>query len=556
MTHLTPDQLSALLDGALEARARAAAERHLEACERCRAELASLASQDELVASALDHDPGEAYFEGFAGRVSERIRREGAAARRGERPAGFLGWLSTPRGLALAGSVAAVIVVAGLVLVQSRERMGADLRNPELAARERQVAPAPSGSGNEATPAPARPRPPGPAMAAPPSEDRVAEEPADHPTPRAPKGEQRSAKAAGRSTQAPQRGQEAPAVGAAQGDAGGGQVPERLEEREADHTQQGQSRAHMVPLRPDASGEQVPARPQAAAGLAQPQAQAPAPPAQGPVTATRSFAKALPDLKSQGSAEKGGARQDRKELATQAQPPMDGLRAGVVGGQSQTAQTQNGAAGEGAAFGSGKICGVVRDPRGHPVAGAEVAVTESGQSARTGVDGRFCLDAAEGERSLTILCLGYKQAHRAVAVGAAAAPLEITLEPVEITVGAARTLLGATSSTLARGTSWPETLRVRAATAESLSAHAERSGEAARYDLAAGAWERLAVTSAGWPRGEARWRSAEARFRAWKAEPTAVRRAAAMTAARADGLSSAAGPRGEQLRAWLAELTR
>ncbi len=78
-SHLTPEQLSALVDGALAGRARDEAERHLATCAACRDALAALSAQEEALRRTLTHDPGEAYFESFAGRVQERIRAADAA---------------------------------------------------------------------------------------------------------------------------------------------------------------------------------------------------------------------------------------------------------------------------------------------------------------------------------------------------------------------------------------------------------------------------------------------------------------------------------------------
>ena len=70
MKHLSPEVLGALLDRALDDPRRRDAERHLESCAECRAKRAALAAQDELTARSLEHDPGEAYFDNFAARVS------------------------------------------------------------------------------------------------------------------------------------------------------------------------------------------------------------------------------------------------------------------------------------------------------------------------------------------------------------------------------------------------------------------------------------------------------------------------------------------------------
>ena len=114
MKHLTDEQLSALLDGALPAAEHAACEAHLEGCDACRARLAEADALDDTLEQSLTHDPGEAYFESFADRVAARIAGQGAGSAAGsarpERTGGrsLWGWLLSPRGLAMAGSTAAL----------------------------------------------------------------------------------------------------------------------------------------------------------------------------------------------------------------------------------------------------------------------------------------------------------------------------------------------------------------------------------------------------------------------------------------------------------------
>jgi anti-sigma factor RsiW len=140
MKHLTSEQLSRLRDGSLEGGARREAESHLETCPSCRESLADMAELDDRLASALEHDPGDAYFEAFAGRVQQRL---GSEVRRAVAPAGWWRSLTTPRGLAWAGGVAALIIVAGIITMQSRETP-LPMSRPEIAARTGQQAPAPS----------------------------------------------------------------------------------------------------------------------------------------------------------------------------------------------------------------------------------------------------------------------------------------------------------------------------------------------------------------------------------------------------------------------------
>jgi hypothetical protein len=150
MSHLTDEQRSALADGALEGSARAAAERHLEACAGCRAALAELVARDRALASTLEHDPGDDYFASFAGRVGGRIRAAGLAGAQAREPEGrsLADWFRAPRKLALVGAVATVVAGAGIVMLVTREMRVPALREQELESRVAQEAPpAPSPPG-------------------------------------------------------------------------------------------------------------------------------------------------------------------------------------------------------------------------------------------------------------------------------------------------------------------------------------------------------------------------------------------------------------------------
>lgn len=379
MTHLTPDQMSALLDGALEGRAREDVERHLAACERCREGLAALSAQDDLLARALEHDPGEAYFERFPGRVAERIRREAKAAPRAARPAGFFGWLSTPRGLMLAGSTAAVIAVAGLVFMQAREREGVSLRSPELAARDRQVAETPLESANKAAPAPGaagQPR----RVAAPAAPSPILGSSAGEAARRA-GAEELKKSVSGAPASQPTEGFTASPEPSSRDEAGGGPPPalesrRRLGERETARAKQEPARTHLIPLRRDASGEQVPARPSPG-----PKAPEPAAPllGQGPVTVQRQGPSPLADVQSQVGAQKAQSPALGQKRTPSQQRPANALQEGMAPRNSAAQREQAAAALDQSVAGAGRVCGVVRDPSGQPVAGAEVALADVGR---------------------------------------------------------------------------------------------------------------------------------------------------------------------------------
>ena len=135
MTHLSPEQLSALHDGALSPAELATAEAHLSACEPCRATLAELVALDESLGTALAHDPGDAYFADFAQRVQTRIAAEAAAAEVPPSPPvrpiveapRRASWF-TPRVFGFAGAAAALVATAGLAwMMFGRTEAPADL---------------------------------------------------------------------------------------------------------------------------------------------------------------------------------------------------------------------------------------------------------------------------------------------------------------------------------------------------------------------------------------------------------------------------------------------
>lgn len=80
------ERLSAYLDGELPAGEHALVEAHLEACSECATLLAELEAADRA-AAALPVEAPDGYFDGFAGRVAERIEARTAATRPRRLPA-------------------------------------------------------------------------------------------------------------------------------------------------------------------------------------------------------------------------------------------------------------------------------------------------------------------------------------------------------------------------------------------------------------------------------------------------------------------------------------
>ena len=111
--HVEP-LLGAYLDTALHGAERDRVESHLEACERCRAELQALRDLQAELGTIAPPEPAPAYWERFAARVEARLPMAGAGVKPAlaERlvgrllPTGRMAWFRA------AGAVAAVTIVA------------------------------------------------------------------------------------------------------------------------------------------------------------------------------------------------------------------------------------------------------------------------------------------------------------------------------------------------------------------------------------------------------------------------------------------------------------
>jgi hypothetical protein len=76
----------------------------------------------------------------------------------------------------------------------------------------------------------------------------------------------------------------------------------------------------------------------------------------------------------------------------------------------------------------GLLCGEVRDREGRPVAGAQVMMADLGVVLITDRSGRFCLAAPVGDRTLSVLALGFTPLHQPVSVRKQNAELVLTLD--------------------------------------------------------------------------------------------------------------------------------
>lgn len=537
MTHLSADELSTLLDGALTGPRRERAERHVAECGACREVLASLVAQDEALRPALEHDPGEAHFETFAARVEDRIRAAGlsGAQSRLDGGEGWMGWLRSPRRLAWVGAVAAVVGGAGIVLVTAR------LERPRLEGLGQQGAlraQAPEAQVPEAPP----PRGPGETATGGMDDAAYRVEPNV--------SEAKSSEVLERLQAPPRRsdGFARPPV-------------ERLATTEKDLREKENGSApaadevtieatrpvprkssapstRLMESRRTAGGEDVPVRAREGT-LASPP----------PAPATRAGEEATKIVKPR-------AAPAQEDLAVPA--PVGNAKL------SPEASSLSQLMGPGEV----QVCGRVVDPSGRPVAGAQVALADRGLTVSTGRDGRFCLAAPPGDHDLSVMAVGYSVTRVAVQASGRTPETQVTLKPVSVLEGmrslALRYKTGATTSSpsIAREptdvfSALPDSLRATVREAQALSGEGQAKGSAAAFDDAATRWERvIAKVPAGSLEREAHFRLAEARYRAWRIEPTAARRAAAAEALTACLGTSPTGTQRDQAQRWLQEVQR
>ena len=75
------------------------------------------------------------------------------------------------------------------------------------------------------------------------------------------------------------------------------------------------------------------------------------------------------------------------------------------------------------------LCGEVLDDTGAPVAGARVLLADLDLGARTDKRGRFCLAAPPGDRTLSVVALGFAAARQVVSLGTQTLEVRIALHP-------------------------------------------------------------------------------------------------------------------------------
>jgi hypothetical protein len=547
--HLKPQELSAHQDGMLAGAQRARAEAHLATCGKCRAALERTAKLEKSLEQQLAKDPGDSYFRDFAARVEARIRPGGAPKLGAKAPpgGGFWGWLNTPVGMSWAGAVAVLVVGAGVALITVRAISPTAFRAPPGATRTDQV--------SSAAPSAEAPSPAPSAGAAAPS---------------AAQGEPKAQPGADQPPASPSADAEGAAGAIAQ-------------DRPADQRAES-APARAVEVRPGPNGENVIVEHRKSP------VPAPAPPAPanlqgvGPVTVRKS-------LTAQPLTSSSVKQPTPSKTEARARTPAPRTAAGgsAPTSASREASANPSAARSGnAAAGANQRCGAVRDAGGHPVAGAQLMLVETGSSAQSRSDGSFCLDVSSAARTLVVMAVGF-DAQRLTLDPGDQGPLTLTLHAVSVTggvaggVGSGPTLSpgasrwvqkpgaasGSPPSTLLDAnrqaptpigstetfTTLSDSVRVLTVKALQFENDAARSQSAEKYKLAGEEWQKvLKRTQDTSAEGETRFRIAAAYYRAWQLEPTHSRSVIALEAISSFVLRAPSGPERDQAVTWLGQL--
>lgn len=523
--HLTDEQLSARLDGVLDAADEGRIDAHLAGCEECAARLEALAALDGSLLDAIEHDPGDAYFADFADRVAARIaadpKGEAALAREAAGVAGSGGaassdgpsphdspkrsnpfaWLFTPRGLAFAGSAAVLVAAVGLgvqwygqrgavVSTLASDMAGERSTQPQASAPAPQAMSAPvmdsAGSTGSMSSTQAA------TGAATTLDATAAKEAAPGTRPDRPAVAQQAAP--GTLPLSP-RAELAP--GAAR-DAAHEREPKRRSEPVSALTSPPVATRAPAPASANVTQQEgvamsevaestTPAKPKA---TIVPEAVPPQTPAH--VKATDALAQSLransPLTKALGGAPAPAA--EKREV-------------GFRSGRSGEARMQLDEAGTDAR------CGLVRDTRGTPLAAAQVRVSGAQPAnTRTGADGRFCLDAAPrvGD-TLIVLHVGFEPVRIPIN---GPGSLVVNMEPIGTLGDKGGMLTGFASKAAPAPDVYADQsglvrAAVNAARAQAALAARERSAES--YEKLVVLWDDVAERTSGAPSYDARFRS-------------------------------------------------
>jgi carboxypeptidase family protein/putative zinc finger protein len=519
LSHLTDEQLTALLDDALPASERATCDAHLAGCEACRVRLADASALDASLENALARDPGEGYFADFADRVARRIAAgETPASPRARRT--LWAWLTSPRGLTLAGSTAALLATAGIAWMRFHSEQN-------VARALRVASPSPTSTG------------------------------LGEPPPSGGNDELRSQAASPPAASAPA---ETPAA----------------ERSRADATPDTRDLARAQKLRTLPNGEQVPVEPQAGAPARQEvPGNALIAPATGSAIAQMKRKSVAPAT--DAAAPSAGAMSTLAEDTARGQGFSEwGATKSLAKDDVAGSHVRVGRPDAARLNVSGLVahCGKVRDSRGHELAGAQVTAVHAGvRTARTGPDGSFCIDGLKSGDTLTVMHVGFDPY---TVVMTPMTSLAITLEPVgtlgpNATMltgkaqepaptlgGAARGFLGAPVDSAPRpdvyaGQSSGVRLLVR--DAREATAVARREHTAPSFETAAKQWAAVLGQVKGAPADDARFQYVSALRAAYQLQPTSEREARLRSAITAFlALAAASLPERATVQRWESEL--
>ena len=562
MTHLTDEQLSALLDDALPASARAAADAHLSGCDACRARLAELSALDAALGKALTHDPGEAYFADFAERVAKRIVAEPAPPAPKAR-----WWFASPRGLTLAGSTAALLVAAGLAWMQFHNE-----QDVARALREARPTPAISPSLEQSAPGDrdeARPhaqQPPAVGEATPPAASERARFAAPAPTAGGGMHLKEVPTADDQLQAKTQATRQEPSANALAAPAAGSAIAQ-IKRRAVAPAAEGAATAPARPPHPSSEESGAPAADLKQEG-APAQKDADRAPAPAPAPAFRPVTPAVPPPAGTAAAPHAKAAVGLDTTRGQSFEEWNAAKHLHGGRTDETKLVVNGLSALAA------HCGKVRDSRGKVVAGAQVTAVHNGvRTARTDADGEFCVDSLQAGDTLTVMHVGFDPY---TVVMTPMTSLAITLEPVG-TLGPNSTMLlgkgpsspmsftgGARGSTRPADSVAPPAdvyaaqsagIRqlVRDARDATSVAHRERTAPA--YERAAKDWASVLGQVKGAPADDARFQYVSALRAAYQLEPTSEREGRLRSAITAFlALTPAKLPERATVERWEAEL--
>ena len=220
------------------------------------------------------------------------------------------------------------------------------------------------------------------------------------------------------------------------------------------------------------------------------------------------------------------------------------------------------------AAGELSLCGRVLDPKGRPVAGAQIALADNARTAVTDANGHFCVASPEGDHELAVMAVGFQNQRAPVRVAGESPEVTVTLQPVAVLGQSFATLKQQPQDRMERLAGEAEKVgdpfaslsgdvRARAQRAQQLTTNAAKRRSASAFDGAARGWEELlARVGPGPARTAARLALANARVQAWQIAPSPTRVRAARTALASYLAVAPEGPDRDRALLWQEQLAR